>query len=143
LDVAFSRRGSGYRNASSSWVGVPMTPKPKNWVYTPASYNNLEEYADQTRKGTRQYRFRYHYNKAASKKAGRPLFTVHYRTKRWITESVMCSVPSETHVCPDYSEPPVVRGHCYNMSYDGEGWGTLASPFEWIWLHNDLSRWTK
>jgi len=142
LDVAFSRRGSGYRNAHSSFLGVQMKTKPK--PYNPPSVENQAEYVKQY--GARQYRFQYHYNVAASKKAGRPLFTVHYRTKRWITESVVCSVASETHIMSALGSPNprhVVRGHCYNMSIDAEGWGTIASPFKWIWLHNDLSRWTK
>jgi len=85
------------------------------------------------------YRFWYHYNKPASKKAGHPLFTVHYRNKCWITKSIVCSVSTETHTRK--RQPyAVVRGHCYNMSINDEGWGSATSPFEWIWLHDDNAR---
>ena len=132
-----SRRWSRRRNDYIILLGELLMPQE----YEPPSCANLVEYDNQTRKGSRQYRFWYHYNKPASRKAGHPLFTVHYRNKCWITKSIVCSVATETHtrIRQPYA---VVRGHCYNMSIDAEGWGSAISPFEWIWLHNDNSRWT-
>ena len=40
-----------------------------------------------------RYAFFFHYNKPASKSAGRPQLSVHYRDQCLIVDGVVCSVP--------------------------------------------------
>jgi len=45
----------------------------------------------------KKYRFWFHYNKPESRKAGKPVMTLHYRDRCLTTNSIECEVETETH----------------------------------------------
>ena len=59
----------------------------------------------------RRRRFWYHYNKPASKEAGKTVLTVHYDGACMAVDKISCKVPTETHA--RQRQPYcVVRGWC-------------------------------
>lgn len=59
-------------------------------------------------------RFWFHYNKPASKKAGRPLLTLHFKDACSLVDKILCAVPVETK---NRSRQPhcVVQGFCASV----------------------------
>lgn len=47
---------------------------------------------------SKKYSFFYHYNKPASRAAGRPQLSIHYRGQCYIVDEVQCAVPTRSRV---------------------------------------------
>ncbi len=64
----------------------------------------------------RRKRFWYHYNKPASKAAGKPVLTVHYEDECQQVDKIYCKVATETHA---RKRQPfcVVRGLCEGIIF--------------------------
>lgn len=43
------------------------------------------------------YSFWFHYNKPESKKRGKPVWTIHFKSVCYIAENIICSVNTQTH----------------------------------------------
>lgn len=67
----------------------------------------------------KKYTFFYHYNKPASRAAGRPRLTVHYRGKCMICDSLECLTRSESKIRK--SQPHVVIAGKSNRVEFSEG----------------------
>ena len=70
-------------------------------------------------------RFWYHYNKPASKNAGRNVITVHWEGRCYPVNKVICNVPTESH---DQKRQPycIIRGWCMDVNFIPIENGALA-----------------
>lgn len=61
--------------------------------------------------------FFYHYNKPASKKAGKPIWSLHYWKACHLVEEIICNVPTATKA--NKRQPyGVVRGECSTIIFN-------------------------
>jgi len=68
----------------------------------------------------KKYSFFYHYNKPASKAAGRPQLSIHYRKQCHIVDSIECFVPTKSKIRK--SQPHVViTGKAVLFIEEGKG----------------------